>query len=466
MNDKATEKTYLRWYNKVGYGSGDVAGNVVYALLSAFVMIYLTDTAGLNAGVIGTLMMVSRLFDGFSDIIFGALMDKTRTRMGKARPWMLWAFLGCAAMVVAIFAIPVSMGDTAKYAWFFIAYTLLNGVFFTANNIAYSALTALITKNSEERVQMGSIRFMFAFGTNLLIQTVTVSGVETLGGGAEGWRAIAIVYALVGLVFNTLSVLSVKELSPEELAAVPEAGDGPALPVEQEKLTLRQSARMLANNKYYLIILVVFILTQIFTAMLNMGIYFMTYILGDAKLLGAFAWAINIPMIIGLLLTPLVVSRIGTIYPVNIVGYVIAVVARLCVVAAAYAGSIPLMLFFSGVAALGMSPLQGTLNAMIAEASEYTFLRTGKRIDGTMFSCTSLGVKVGSGVGTAVAGWLLAVSGYVGNADQQPQSAISMLYFMYVWIPVIANAVILFLLSRLDVEKANKRLRELVAESH
>ncbi len=424
MNDKATEKTYLRWYNKVGYGSGDVAGNVVYALLSAFVMIYLTDTAGLNAGVIGTLMMVSRLFDGFSDIIFGALMDKTRTRMGKARPWMLWAFLGCAAMVVAIFAIPVSMGDTAKYAWFFIAYTLLNGVFFTANNIAYSALTALITKNSEERVQMGSIRFMFAFGTNLLIQTVTVSGVETLGGGAEGWRAIAIVYALVGLVFNTLSVLSVKELSPEELAAVPEAGDGPALPVEQEKLTLRQSARMLANNKYYLIILVVFILTQIFTAMLNMGIYFMTYILGDAKLLGAFAWAINIPMIIGLLL------------------------------------------IFSGVAALGMSPLQGTLNAMIAEASEYTFLRTGKRIDGTMFSCTSLGVKVGSGVGTAVAGWLLAVSGYVGNADQQPQSAISMLYFMYVWIPVIANAVILFLLSRLDVEKANKRLRELVAESH
>ena len=137
MNDKK----YLKWYNKVGYGSGDIAGNVVYALLSVFVMIYLTDTAGLNAGVIGTLMMLARIFDGGSDIFFGALIDKTRTRMGRARPWMLWAFFGCAAMIVAIFAIPASLGDNAKYAGFY-----------TANNIAYSTLTALITKNGAERV--------------------------------------------------------------------------------------------------------------------------------------------------------------------------------------------------------------------------------------------------------------------------------------------------------------------------
>jgi len=188
----AGEKKYLKWYNKVGYGSGDVAGNVVYVLLSAFVMIYLTDTAGLNAGVVGTLMMVSRLFDGFSDVIFGALLDRTKTRMGKARPWMLWGFVGCAGMIIAIFAIPTELGETAKYAWFFIAYTLLNAVFYTANNIAYSALTALITRNGSERVQMGSIRFMFAFGTNLLIQSITVGGVAMFGAapGAGGpWRS-------------------------------------------------------------------------------------------------------------------------------------------------------------------------------------------------------------------------------------------------------------------------------------
>ena len=459
MNDTAStaaagEKKYLKWYNKVGYGSGDVAGNVVYVLLSAFVMIYLTDTAGLNAGIVGTLMMVSRLFDGFSDIIFGALLDRTNTRMGKARPWMLWGFVGCAAMIIAIFAIPTSLGDTAKYAWFFIAYTLLNAVFFTANNIAYSSLTALITRNGAERVQMGSIRFMFAFGTNLLIQSVTVGGVALFGGGAVGWRTMAIIYALLGLGVNTLSVLSVKELPPEELE-----GEGEDEP-EDDKLSVAESAKMLVSNKYYLIILIVFLLTQIFTAMLNMGIYFMKYILGDENLLGTFAWAINIPLIVGLLVTPIIVKKFGEMYRVNLGGYVIATLGRLGVLVAAYFHNIPLMLVLSAVASLGMSPLQGTLNAMIAEASEHTWLRTGKRIDGLMFSCTSLGVKVGGGIGTATAGWLLAASGYNGELSMQPDSAIQMLYVMYVWFPLIANALIFLLLTRLDVEKANARLRE------
>ena len=141
------EKKYLKWYNKVGYGSGDIAGNVVYALLAAFVMIYLTDTVGLNAGIVGTLIAVSKIFDGISDVFFGALIDKTKSKMGKARPWMLYGYFGCAVCLVAIFCIPVDMGQKAQYAWFFIAYTLLNAGFYTANNIAYSALTALITKN-------------------------------------------------------------------------------------------------------------------------------------------------------------------------------------------------------------------------------------------------------------------------------------------------------------------------------
>ena len=448
------EKKYLTWYNKVGYGSGDVAGNVVYVLLSAFVMIYLTDTAGLNAGIVGTLMMISRLFDGFSDVIFGALLDRTNTRMGKARPWMLWGFVGCAGMIIAIFAIPTELGETAKYAWFFIAYTLLNAVFYTANNIAYSALTALITRNGSERVQMGSIRFMFAFGTNLLIQSITVGGVAMFGGGAAGWRTMAIIYALFGLAVNTLSVFSVKELSPEELAGDDDTAQ------KDDTLTVLESARMLLSNKYYLLILVVFLLTQVFTAMLNMSIYFMKYILGDENLLGTFAWAINIPLIVGLLVTPIIVKKFGEMYRVNLGGYVIATLGRLGVLVAAYFHNIPLMLVLSAVASLGMSPLQGTLNAMIAEASEHTWLRTGKRIDGLMFSCTSLGVKVGGGIGTAAAGWLLAASGYDGGLSMQPDSAIQMLYVMYVWFPLIANALIFLLLTRLDVEKANARLRE------
>ena len=136
------EKKYLKWYNKIGYGSGDIAGNVVYAFLTSFMMVYLTDSVGLAAGVVGTLIAVSKLFDGFTDIFFGSMIDKTHSKMGKAKPWMLYGYIGCAITLVGCFAVPVSLGTTAKYAWFFISYTLLNGVFYTANNIAYSGKSA------------------------------------------------------------------------------------------------------------------------------------------------------------------------------------------------------------------------------------------------------------------------------------------------------------------------------------
>ena len=126
------EKKYLKWYNKIGYGSGDIAGNVVYAFLTSFMMVYLTDSVGLAAGVVGTLIAVSKLFDGFTDIFFGSMIDKTHSKMGKAKPWMLYGYIGCAITLVCCFAVPVSWGTTAKYAWFFISYTLLNGVFYTA----------------------------------------------------------------------------------------------------------------------------------------------------------------------------------------------------------------------------------------------------------------------------------------------------------------------------------------------
>ena len=476
------EKTYLNWYNKIGYGSGDIAGNVVYALLSAFVMIFLTDTVGMNAGIVGTLIAVSKLFDGVSDIFFGSLIDKTHTKMGKARPWMLYGYFGCAICLVAIFCIPADITPTAQYAWFFIAYTLLNAGFYTANNIAYSALTALITKNNHERVQMGSIRFMFAFGTSMLIQTITVGLVAYFGGGAAAWRTVAIIYAIVGVISNTLSVMSVKELSPEELAegeeaapeemtegeevAVKEFAEGEevlAAAEEEEKYTLIDAFKLLIRNKYYLMICACYILMQIYSATLNMGIYYMTYVLKNANLLGVFSWFINIPMIIGLLFTPALVAKWGGMYKLNLTGYTIGTIGRLGVMIAGYLGSVPLMLICTGIAAIGMSPLQGDMNALIATCSEYTYLTSGKRVDGTMYSCTSLGTKLGGGIGTALAGWLLAFSGYVGGAAQQSASCMNMLHIMYLWMPMCFNLLITLILTRLNVEKANEELRHKAA---
>ena len=445
------EKKYLKWYHKVGYGSGDIAGNCVYALLTAFMMIYLTDTVGLSMGVVSTLIAASKIFDGVSDFFFGRLIDKTHTKMGKARPWMLWPYIGCAVTLVACFSIPTGWGQTAQYIFFFLSYTLLNAVFFTANNIAYASLTALITKNTSERVQIGSLRFIFAFATKIVIEAVTIFAVGWLGGGVMGWRLIAIIYAVLGLITNTISVLSVKEL-PEADKEMEEERE------EERDLTFIQSFKVLLKNKYYVIICCSYILTQLYASVIGMGTYYAKYILGNEEIFSTLSLTINITMVVALTVLPYVIKMLGGMYKLNIWGYVIAAVGRVGVMAAAYMGSLPLMLAFTAVSTIGIAPLQGDLNALIASCSEYTTLTTGHRLEGMMYSCSSLGIKLGGALGTAICGWLLDAAGYIENAAVQTAATVNMLNFLYLWMPVILCVAVGFLLVFLRVEKANETL--------
>ncbi|MBR5569348.1 MAG: MFS transporter [Oscillospiraceae bacterium] len=445
------EKKYLKWYHKIGYGSGDIAGNCVYALLTAFMMIYLTDTIGLSMGIVSTLIALSKVFDGISDFFFGRMIDKTKTKMGKARPWMLWPYIGCAITLVACFSIPASWGRSAQYIFFFLSYTLLNAVFFTANNIAYASLTALITKNTSERVQIGSFRFIFAFATKIVIEAVTIFAVGWLGGGVIGWRLIAIIYAIVGLITNTLSVLSVKEL-PEEDDGMEEERS------EENKLTFLKSFKILLKNKYYVIICCSYILTQLYASVIGMGTYYAKYILGNEKLFSDLSLAINVTMVLALTVLPLVIKKLGGMYKLNIWGYVLAAIGRVGVMVAAFNGSLPLMIAFTAVSTIGIAPLQGDLNALIASCSEYTTLSTGHRLEGMMYSCSSLGIKIGGALGTAICGWLLDAAGYVENAAKQTTSTVNMLNFLYLWMPVILCIAVGSLLVFLRVEKANKDL--------
>ena len=385
------DKQYLNWKNKLGYGIGDIAGNVVYAFLSTFLMFYLTDTVGMHVGIVGTLMAVSRLLDSVTDLFFGYLLDRTRSTLGKARSWMLYGYVGCGILLAAIFMIPESWGETAQYAYFFITYTLLNAIFYTANNISYATLTALITKNTSERVQLGSIRYMFAFATTLIIQTVTSGIVMELGGTANAWKHVAMIYSVIGLVANTISVFSVKEMDPEELYKT-DFGKVESL---HTGYSIREGIKLLLTNRYFLMICGIYMLSQVSHSCLGMGVYFMKYVLGAENLLKNFSWFTNIPLILGLILTPWLVKKLRGMYKINMVGYGLAALGRLGVLISAYAGSIPMMLFFTGIAALGTSPLQGDMNALIASCSEYTFLTQDKRIDGSMYSCASFGIKLG-----------------------------------------------------------------------
>lgn len=455
------EKKYLKWYQKVAYGSGDLASNCGYALISSFVMLYLTNAVGLNSAVIGTLMMASKLLDGVSDIFFGGLMDRTKSKMGQARPWMLYGQIGVSACLFLVFSIP-SMSQNMQYAYFFVFYTAFNAVFYTANSIAYAALAAKITKNGQERVQLGSIRFIFATFTTLIVSYNAMSLVETFGGGAKGWRTVALIFAVIALVVNTFCVLMVKEVPDEDVQAAegkkPEEEENAA---QGPKVSFGTSLKLLVKNPYYIIILCLYLVNYIYSGITQgSAIYFMTYYMGDPALLGTFSLFQLVPVMLILTVTPMLVKKFGSMWKMNLYARIITLLMGVVFLIGALNKNLPVMLFATFIRNMAGGPLTGTLNAMVAETSDYTWRTQGVRIDGVMFSCSSIGVKLGGGIGSAVVGWLLALGGFNGTAEVQTSGAINMIFFMYVVLPLIMGVFMAILVYLMKVEKANKEWDE------
>ena len=447
------EKKYLNFLNKFGYGTGDFAANMVYGIVTSFVMIYLTNTVGLDAGIIGTLIMLSKFADGVTDVCFGTFIDRTHSKMGKARPWMLFSYIGNALFLILLFAIPLEMGKTAQYVYFFIAYTLLNAVFYTANNIAYSALTSLITRNGNERVQLGTYRFIFSTLANLIVSNITLNAVEAFGGGAAGWRTVAVVYAIIGVVVNTFAVMTVKEL-PEEEHSNTKA-------VKTEKISIINSLKILLENKYFDMLTILYVLAYLSVALsMGVAVYFFIYVMGDPNLFGQSMTILSIASVVGLIIVPMIVKKFASIRKVNLYSFMIQVLFRILFIAAAVSRNITLMFLTYGLCSLTNCSLAGTFNALVAEAAEYTRLKKGTRLDGSMYSCTSFGMKVGSGIGSGISGWLLAASGFDASAAVQTAACNQMLLIMYAVVPLIVTIISVVIYYFLKVEDANKELRQ------
>ena len=169
---------------RFSYGCGDFGCNIIYTAMSAFLLYYYTDYAGVSAFAVGVIMMVSRIFDGVSDIIMGVIVDRTKSKYGKARSWILRMCVPFAVSGILLFSVPASLGSTAKLVYIFITYNLTSTVVYTAINVPYSALNALMTQDPYERSVLSIFRNLLATAGTLIINTVTLPLVEFFGDNA------------------------------------------------------------------------------------------------------------------------------------------------------------------------------------------------------------------------------------------------------------------------------------------
>ena len=413
MNDSEKDLMILSIREKVAYGLGDFASSMFWKLFSMFLLFFYTDVFGITAAAAGTMFLVTRLWDSANDPIMGVLADRTNTRWGKFRPYLLFVAAPFAIIGILTFTTP-DLGTTGKLVYAYVTYTLMMMVY-TAVNVPYAALMGVMTSNTEDRTSLASFRFLGAFTGGLFVTSTAAYLIDYFGetlGQETGYQLTIGIYAVLAAILFILTFAGTRER---------------LLPAE-EKSILRDDLKDILKNKPWFIMLGAAISVLIFNSLREGAmLYYFTYYIGDQDviLFGNLSHTVLVSAymsvwlgsnIIGVLLAKPISARIGkkTTFLFAMLGSALFSFALFFMTP----GQIELIFILNvliGITAGIVLPLIWSMYADIADYSEW---KTGRRATGLIFSSSSMSQKFGWTIGGAISGWFLGYFGYVANAQQ------------------------------------------------
>ncbi|MGN0231641.1 MAG: MFS transporter [Muribaculaceae bacterium] len=437
--------------SKIAYGMGDVGCNFSWMFVGNFLMIFYTDVFGIGMGAVATLMLVSRIWDAINDPIIGTLSDKTRSRWGRFRPWLLFGAPVTALVLVLTFWAHPQWSQTAKIVYMAITYCILV-LGYTCVNLPYGTLCGAMTQNIDERAAINTSRSVSAMIAIGIINIVTVPLITFFGQGNAkvGYLSVAILYGAIFAACHLFCFSKTKEVI--ELPA-------------QQKLPLNVQLKSVAKNKPYLLAL----LGQLLFGFVLYGrnadmLYYFTYVEGSANLFSFYSMAIIVPSIIGAACFPMVFKATHN------KGWTASIFA-------AFTGITMFMLYFfspNGNAAMFylfaalsqffFSGFNTAIYAIIPDCVEYGEWKTGVRNDGFQYAFISLGNKIGMALGTSLLALALGTAGYVSNAAQNPE-VLSIMKHCFSTIPGVLWIVtaVCLLFYRLNKSEYNNIVEQLKA---
>ena len=441
MNQKSTW-TFGKIFERFAYGCGDFGCNIIYTAMSAFLLFYYTDYAGVSAMAVGTIMMISRVFDGISDIIMGVIVDRTHSRFGKARPWILRMCIPFAISGILMFSVPASWSSTPKLVYVFITYNLVSTVIYTAINVPYSALNALMTQDPYERSVLSIFRNLLATAGTLTINTFTLPLVEYFGNNASAWTKTFVVFGFVSIAAFLCTFFGTKER-----VRANEAGEQKV----EENVPFVTGIKALFQNKYWIMMtgmLALFFL--MYSVNGGATVYYAKDILGDKNLVSTINGIFNIVQILGMFFIAMLVKKFGK-RNVFSLGLILDIIGML--VLNFLGGFMPVIVVSSVIRGIGNACGGATMWAMVSDTIDYGEWKTGYRTEGLVNSACSFGYKIGNGIGSALLGVILEVGGYVGNAAAQTASALTSIRICFVWIPIAVYACGLIIMKFYHLDK-------------
>ncbi|MES2474902.1 MAG: MFS transporter [Verrucomicrobiota bacterium] len=430
---------------KVGYGLGDTASNLVWATLVSFIMIYYTDVFGISAAAAGSLFLFARAFDGVTDFAMGAIADRTRSRWGKFRPYLLWMCLPLAGVTVLTFTVP-DFDPTGKLLYAWVTYNLLMAVY-TAINIPYSALSGVMTDDTMERTGLNSWRMVLAQAGGFIVNGATLPLVQHFGKGdaAHGYQLTAALFGMIAVCLFLICFATTRErVQP------PPGSSNPLI----------QDIRALFSDIHWRIIFLVGLLDLTFI-IIRAGslLYHARYVLAlDESRTTLYLLLGNIGFILGAALTRPVTASFGK-KRVFIAAHVLMALSAGVVfwLPPSLLGWIFALQFLHAFAAGWNAVL---FFSMIADTADHLEWKAHTRATGLVFSATTCAQKIGMGIGGAVAGLILTRSGYVANAIQSPAASHGILLLVSL-IPAIGFLLVAMLLLRYSLtESICRHIRE------
>ena len=438
----------LGWGERIGYASGAFGWNMVNGIIGTFLTVYFTNVAMLDAAVISTIIAVSKLFDGVSDLVVGRMVDNTKSKMGKARPWLMRMCIPFAVATILLFFVPQGFPSALKYVYVFIMYNLVNAVCLTSIQVPYYSMISLLTRNSYERGFLGNIQQIFQTLGNVFVNAVFTIMLVKFSSSAETYFTqqaftvtITILCAIM-VVVCMITAFSTKERVSDNPDAE-KAGEA-----EEEKVPVMTAIKALLSNKYW--VMMFFAMLCIFFVIIFYsigGVYYAIYIFGD---MGQISWmnnAISIAQFAIMFATPFFMKKFGK-RPIYTAGMLCLTLGFLGFGFVDF--SKPLMIACNVLKGLGLGMSGGMAMGMVADAILYGQLKTGINAVGMGNAGTSAAQKLGLGLGQAIFGWVLSGAGFDASLDAQgiaqPESVITAIKFMYNYIPMIMCAVIFVLM--------------------
>lgn len=450
MSEKLNSATPTSMKTNIAFALSELACNPLYTIMIAVLVYFYTDVVGMDPAIVGTIILVSKVFDGISDIIAGNIIDHTHTKAGSARPWYLRLAVPMALSYIMLFTVP-NWSTGGKIAYIFVSYNIVSTVVYTLMNAAMASFPTFLTKHRESRSVMSTFRLFVACGAQMLLLIIIFPIVEKLGGGQGGWIKMAAILGTVAAVVLVVIYFNTKEVS---------AGDDK----EASDVPLTTAIKALLQNKYWFLILVLYFIVTLFqVTTMNVGVYYAKYVLMDVNLQANLNTYFLLPNLVILAILPflfnkgyskqklcifgavllIVGSLIGVIFPVGM-GFIVGIVLR----------------------GFGFAFQMGGMTAMVIETVVYGEWKTGYNIPGVTLTANCVAQKIGGGIGTALVGFALTACGYDGMATVQTESAIQAINFIYLILPGILSVILLIGLFFYKLDRDYPRYVKELEERH